>query len=337
MLQKIIGILLLLNFGSAFGDYLEVTRSATIKASPESGTTIYERPAVGTEYVLLQDGQTNGYYQIWSLQASRPGWIYRTLVRRHSGTSPNAIGQNRSTQAGFDGENCGEHLGWGIPHASDQILCRRGYAIGYNQQRKVADWVAYYVTRETAHSANVDRGEFAEDPDIDEQFRSDEDDYDEPLYDRGHLAPSAAIDFNREANDETFLYSNMTPQLAGFNRNAFGRTGVWGAIEDRNRRLLANDRSKLLVFAGTFFEAKIQTIGDDVGVPARFFKIVYDPIEVSAIAYWMPQDEDTRHLIQNYVTTIDFIESQTGFDFLTELDNNVAVVVEAAMANVDDW
>ncbi len=48
MLQKIFGILLLLSFGSAFGDYLEVNRSATIKASPESGATIYERPAVGT-------------------------------------------------------------------------------------------------------------------------------------------------------------------------------------------------------------------------------------------------------------------------------------------------
>ncbi len=177
MFQKIIGILLLLSFGTVHGDYLEVTRSATIKAFPEGGTTIYERPAVGTEYVLLQSNQTNGYYQVWSLQANRPGWIYRTLVRRHPGTSPNAIGQNRTTQAGFDGENCGEHLRWGIPHASDQILCRRGYAIGYNHQRKVADWVSYYVTRETAHSANVARGEFAEDSDILEEFRSDEDDY----------------------------------------------------------------------------------------------------------------------------------------------------------------
>lgn len=337
MLRTITGILLLLGFGSVYGDYLEVTRSATIKAFPESGTRIYERPAVGTEYVLLQDNQTNGYYQVWSLQANQPGWIYRTLVRRHTGTSSNAIGQNRTTQAGFDGESCGEHLRWGIPNASDQILCRRGYAIGYNQQRKVADWVSYYATRETAHSANVTRGEFAEDPDIDERFRSDEDDYDEPIFDRGHLAPSAAIDFSREANDETFFYSNMTAQLPGFNRNVFGRTGVWGAIEDRNRALLANDRSELLIIAGTFFEGDFEIIGDGVGVPTRFFKIVFDPVEVSAIAYWMPQDEDTRDRIATYVRTIDFIEDQTGFDFLMALDTDVAAVVESAVADVDEW
>ncbi len=196
---------------TANSDYLEVIRSATIKASPESAAHVYERPEIGARYVLLQTNQTNGYYRVWSLSAERPGWIYRSLVRRHPGDFPNAIGQSVSTQAGFDGENCRQHLNWGIPHQSDQILCRRGYAIGYNYERKVADWVSFYVTRETAHSSNVSRGEFAEDFDIPEQFRSTEDDYDEPVYDRGHLAPSAAIDYSRSANDETFLYSNMAP------------------------------------------------------------------------------------------------------------------------------
>ncbi len=337
MKRTIFGFFLLLAANVVHSDYLEVTRSATIKAFPERASHVYERPEIGAHYTLLQDNQTNGYYQVWSLSADRPGWIYRSLVRRHPGESPNAIGQSVSTQAGFDGENCRQHLKWGIPHRSDVILCRRGYAIGYNYQRRVADWVSYYVTRETAHSANVGRGEFAEDFDIPEEFRSTEDDYDEPVYDRGHLAPSAAIDYSREANDETFLYSNMAPQLPGFNRNVFGRTGVWGAIEDRNRGLLSNDRSELLIIAGTYFEDSVETIGNGVGVPTRFFKIVFDPVRVSAIAYWIPQDEDTRDRIATYVRSIDEVESRTGFDFLSELDNAIETIVESTTANVNDW
>lgn len=326
-----------LGLDTASADYLEVTRSATIKAEPHGGSQIYERVDPGAEYALLQPNQTNGYYQVWSATASQPGWIYRTLVRRHDGTSANAIGQDRTTQAGFDGESCGRHLLFGIPHRSDQVLCRHGYAIGYNYERRVPDWVSYYMTRGSAHGANVARGEFEEDPDIPAEHRSDEDDYDEPVYDRGHLAPSAAIDFSREANDQTFYYSNMAPQRAGFNRNMFGRTGVWGAIEDRNRRLLTRDREELLVIAGSFFDETIETIGDDVGVPDRFFKIVYDPIRVEAIAYWMPQDEDTAHLIENYVRAIDFVEQETGFDFLSELNDDVEAVVEGEGADVGEW
>ncbi len=43
--------------------------------------------------------------------------------------------------------------------------------------------------------------------------------------------------------------------------------------------------------------------------------------------------EDIKH----YVTTIDFVEAQTGFDFLTALDDDVAAFVESATADVDDW
>ena len=41
---------------------------------------------------------------------------------------------------------CDGHFAFGIPGQSDQLLCRTGYAVGYNYSRKTADWVAYRLT-----------------------------------------------------------------------------------------------------------------------------------------------------------------------------------------------
>ena len=315
-----------------------MVREATIKAQSQSDATILERVEVGSHLNLVGDGlQNNGYYEVWSEVAQRNGWIYRTLVRKRFGESDRAPSVSAGSQVGFDGRNCARHLIYGVPFGSDQILCRQGYALGYNYQVRVADWASYHLTRASVFGENVPRGNYRLDRSIPPEFRSGGTDYDEPLYDHGHLAPSAAIDFSRSANDETFLYSNMTPQLPGFNRNMNGRTGVWGAIEDLVRDIIRDERGELYVVAGTHFEDDIQSIGRGVGIPDHFFKIVYDPIKVQVIAFWAPQDEDTAHLIQSYIRTVDFIEEQTGFDFLSAISDEIQTRLESIEADITDW
>src|SRR5690606_2430798 len=45
--------------------------------------------------------------------------------------------------------------------------------------------------------------------------------YDGFGYDRGHLAPSADFRWSESALSESYYYSNMSPQLAEFNRNGW--------------------------------------------------------------------------------------------------------------------
>lgn len=333
----IFGYLALIPSG-ANADFLEVVRAATIKAQSQSDANILERVEVGTHLNLVGNGlQNNGYYEVWSEVAQRNGWIYRTLVRKRRGESDQAASVSSDSQAGFDGRNCGRHLMYGVPFSSDQILCRQGYALGYNYQVRVGDWASYNLTRASVFGENVPRGNYRVDRSIPLEFRSGGTDYDEPLYDRGHLAPSAAIDFSRSANDETFLYSNMTPQVAGFNQNMNGRTGVWGAIEDLVRENVRAERVELYVVSGTHFADDVQFIGTGVGVPDHFFKIVFDPLQLEVIAFWMPQDEDTAHLLQDYVRTVDFIEEQTGFDFLSTISDGIQSRLESIEADIADW
>uniref|UniRef100_UPI001EEB696E DNA/RNA non-specific endonuclease n=1 Tax=Vibrio vulnificus TaxID=672 RepID=UPI001EEB696E len=51
-------------------------------------------------------------------------------------------------------EICGQHLDKGMPSTQpDQVLCRDGYAVGYNYNTKNADWVAYHITAESVNAS----------------------------------------------------------------------------------------------------------------------------------------------------------------------------------------
>lgn len=339
-MRQVLAVLLICAvFGSANADYLVVSRNAQIKATPATNGELIERAEKGEQLTLLQNGkQTNGYYLVLAPQSREEGWIYRTLAKRHAGTTEELESSELGAPAGFDGTNCGEHLKYGVPHDSDVILCREGYAVGYNFSKKVPDWVSYDITNESANGKNkVGRSDkFFDDEEIPQEFRSGENDYLRTGYDRGHVAPSASIDFSRKANDETFLYSNMTPQLPGFNRNMMGHKGVWGAIEDKERRWVKK-RGELYIVAGTYFEDGHQTTGNGVGIPSRFFKILFDPGTQEAIAFWMPQDEDTRDLVEQYIESIDQIEAQTGYDFFSAFEDDVEALLESKKGNYADW
>jgi endonuclease G len=54
-------------------------------------------------------------------------------------------------------------------------------------------------------------------------------DYEKSGYDRGHLAPAADMGFSKITMAESFYYSNMSPQVPGFNR------GIWKQLEEQTR------------------------------------------------------------------------------------------------------
>lgn len=88
-LSLLVGLLVLIPYTGVRADYLEVRRSATIKDRPIRDAIVIERPDVGGALQLLDNGdQQNGYYRIMAPVAQNPGWIYRTLVRRHPGNPP---------------------------------------------------------------------------------------------------------------------------------------------------------------------------------------------------------------------------------------------------------
>jgi len=80
--------ILALSVSAAGADYLLVSRSATIKEDHDGDAIVRERVSPGVALVLLEDHQTDGYYHVQAPTVGGDGWIYRTLVRRYSGSPP---------------------------------------------------------------------------------------------------------------------------------------------------------------------------------------------------------------------------------------------------------
>lgn len=214
-------------------------------------------------------------------------------------------------------ETCGQHLDKGMPSTnSDQFLCRDGYAVGYNYDTKNADWVAYYVTAESVNITNKRSNSFKEDTEMPDYARSTLADYKGSGYDRGHLAPSATMDFTRESMKQSFLMSNMSPQLPGFNRVG------WRVLEEHVRDL-ANEYNELYVVTGPIYEGNEGTIGNGVVIPSAFYKVILDPSFDEAIAFIVPHRDVSSSELANFITTIDEVERQTGLDFFAQTPDSI--------------
>lgn len=325
----------------SFAQSVEVRRPSFVYARPARSDDYLTRAEVGSRYALAGNRrQVNGYYPISLGESGQTGWIYRTRVRIHGSppTPPYEVRPLTPRNAGFDGKHCHGHLKFGIPAESDQLLCREGYAVGYSYTHKIPLWVTYHITRESVHGNNFPRlDDFQEDSDIPSAHQSTRHDYRRSGYDRGHMAPSAAIDFSRQANDETFLYSNMAPQIAAFNRNMLGYRGAWGAIEDRVRAWVRS-RPELYVTAGAIVDTPVTAIGPgNISVPNQFFKVVFDPRTMESIAFLMPQDENTANALGSYIRSIDEIETVSGVDLFSTFPAPHQALLEAQRGELSTW
>ncbi|GAA6012749.1 hypothetical protein JCM11491_002549 [Sporobolomyces phaffii] len=107
------------------------------------------------------------------------------------------------------------------------ILIRTGYTAAYDRRNRISAWTAEHLTKESLKSGGGDRNEskFTEDEDVPKMFRAGLLDYFRSGYDRGHLVPAADCKSSQVAMSETFLLSNIAPQVGeGFNRHYWAYT-----------------------------------------------------------------------------------------------------------------
>ncbi|MBZ6066768.1 DNA/RNA non-specific endonuclease [Aeromonas schubertii] len=220
-----------------------------------------------------------------------------------------SLGSAPLLAAGFA---CGEHVRFGIPSESSQKLCRVGYAVGYNYDYKVADWVSYQMTSESAQGPTKRKDAFAEDKEIPVAYRATLADYKRSGYDRGHQAPAADMAATATTMRQSFLLSNMTPQLPALNQKA------WRILEEKVRNW-AIARGDVQVITGPIFTGDEDSIGNGVGIPSAYYKVVMDPYRLQAIAFILPQEDVPMSQLANYRVSVRDVEQQTGLDFFSDL------------------
>jgi endonuclease G len=140
-----------------------------------------------------------------------------------------------------------------FPIVISDHLKRSSYSLQYNRLTRNPFWVREELQEEKEEKEELEldhqqpsrsKSKFKEDSTIPLAFRSRLADYHGSGYDRGHLVP-AADSLTQKQMNETFLLSNMSPQVASFNR------GYWARLEKWVRSIKGFDR--LIVYTGPLF------------------------------------------------------------------------------------
>ncbi len=198
-----------------------------------------------------------------------------------------------------------------------QIIYHQNYALSYHEKYEQAEWVAYELNANQLVSNKFKRPYFEQDPKVLTKSANYWN-YKNSGYNKGHLCPAGDRIFSEEAYNETFLTSNIAPQIYEFN------AGIWNRLEQKVR-YWAQKYEKLYIVTGGILTSDLKTIGDEnVAVPNYFYKIIVDfqEPEIKAIAFLIPHETSEKALYQ-YVVSIDEIEKLTGINFFAELPNDL--------------
>ena len=204
-----------------------------------------------------------------------------------------------------------------------QVISYTQFTLSYNEQHEQADWVAYELTSEEVAMKQDRCNCFKSDPNV-ITMSAAKNDYKSSGYDRGHLSPAADNNLSEEANEESFLMSNMSPQLPKFNR------GIWKRLEGWVRNQ-ATEHKSVYVVTGPVFIRNLGAIGkNNVTIPGYYYKVLLrmNNSKIRTIAFLIPQQYTTSD-IKDYIVTVNRIETITGIDFFPELDNSIENKIES--------
>jgi endonuclease G, mitochondrial len=210
-----------------------------------------------------------------------------------------------------------------------EIVKHTYYTLSYSKKNEQAEWVAYLLTRSILIGQSERGNNFRPDPSV-TSGSAQLSDYNKSGYDRGHLCPAGDMTFNEQAMSETFYLSNMSPQVPAFNR------GIWKSLETLVREWAEEDDSIFIVTRGILSESN-GTIGiDEVTVPSRFYKVIYDLTgEKKMIAFILPNEKGLKPL-QDYVVTVDSVQKVTGIDFFPCLPDSLENRLEKT-SDISKW
>ena len=191
------------------------------------------------------------------------------------------------------------------------------FSLEYAPTKKHSKWVAWKLHRGYfGSSGRTDAWQW--DPDIPPQYRPARQDF--SGYDRGHICPSADRTLSREMNAETFMYSNMTPQIANLNQQ------TWASVETRERNWASGSDTLYICAGGTILkESDIShyTAASSMPVPKYNFKVILRKKAVTgtydAIGFWFENRYYGRTVNASDVKTVSQIEALTGINFFYNL------------------
>ncbi len=189
--------------------------------------------------------------------------------------------------------------------------------------RRFCRWVAWNIDGATIRRLPRSGLAFTRDPEYPAAHQVDDRVYAGNPLDRGHVARRADLlwgsqDEARRANVDSFLFTNITPQLDKFNQS-----GLWGQLEDAIFDDVEIDGLRVSLFGGPILK-ETDFPYRSILVPRSFWKLVafVEAGVLRAKAYVLTQDDLESRLealglepFKLFQTAIPALADMTGLDF----------------------
>ncbi|MCX6352192.1 MAG: DNA/RNA non-specific endonuclease [Bacteroidetes bacterium] len=228
--------------------------------------------------------------------------------------------------------------------SNNYLMNKTQYALAYNNSKGGANWVSWHLS--TAWKGTATRCDcFTGDATLPSgYFKSVTSNYTNTGFDRGHMCPSDDRDGSSTDNAATFLMTNIRPQAPILNQQ------TWAALETYCRTLIANGNECYIISGGYGTGGTgsnggtTNTIASGkINVSSHYWKVIVvlpvgsnDVSRVSTstrvIAIDMPNNQSVNtHTWGYYRTTVDAIESSTGYNFLSTVSSTIQSSIESVV------
>jgi endonuclease G len=197
------------------------------------------------------------------------------------------------------------------------------FLVGYDNRRRNPAWVMYHLDGPIVNGGHQARRPQQFAVEMATQARVRDHDYSRSGYDRGHMCPSYAMfsRFGAQGEDETFIMSNVIPQVHSLN------AGLWEDLEEHQagragkQEGWATATRFLTIINGPVYSGQPHFTAMQVEVPDACFSIVFayrsDHGDYQAMAFEMPNRNGVKGPLDRYLVSIHDIENQTGLDFFS--------------------
>ncbi|MBA3355736.1 MAG: DNA/RNA non-specific endonuclease [Pyrinomonadaceae bacterium] len=241
-----------------------------------------------------------------------------------------------------------------VTEPNNYLMEKPGFSLSYNRDEGTPNWVSWHLdTSWFGTLARVDT--FRADPAVPpDWYRVQATDYFSSGFDRGHNTPNADRDHQDRIpiNQETFLMTNMIPQAPDQNQ------GPWADMENDLRTIVSGGNEMYIVMGGhgaggTGNNGYAETIASGrVTVPNVTWRVILvlptgeDDVSRTScgsrsIAVIMPNSNTFNGSTigddnwQDFIVSVDQVESLTGYDFFSNLPDAVEHCVEAGTNGVN--
>lgn len=284
---------------------------------------------------------------------------YRLSIRKVSGGTnriniDDVLVTTGSSTSGGGGGTTGDnsHLLLGNPsgavassvYTTNYLYNATYYIESYNSVRGTPNWVSWHLNSSDIGSASRQDDFRANTALPSGWYEVGSTSYSGSGFDRGHNCPSGDRTSSTTANSSTFLMTNMIPQAPNNNQQ------TWEGFESYIRTLVSAGNECYIIMGsygtgGTGSNGSASTIdGGNITVPSNIWKVVVvlsngnsdlSRINTSTrvIAINTPNNNSIGSDWKNYRTSVDAIESATGYDLLSAVSTTIQSTIEAQVDN----